>query len=397
MDKIPTPENTSGSASSDWVKVPVSSLRPGWVADRDIRLGADLLIAAGVAVTPGMLIQLKQRQIEHVQVHPQSELAYQSSESGTDDLTSLLASAHHLLEVHGVREAISRDKLDKAVNQIQSFFKVIELGQPVDFEEMRETVASLVDQFLANAHLAVKLLDLDSHDRYTYRHSINTGLLYLLVAKDWLNYDELCDVVFGAILHDLGKARIDVNIINKAGPLDDAEWALMRMHPLWSYEQLRDSGASTAAMSVARSHHERLDGKGYPDQLAGDQIDRYARLAAICDVYDALTTKRSYKRKLDFAFAIDVIIQGCGIHFDHGIVNSFIRRIGRYPVGSFVRLSTGEIAIVVRTNEHAVNRPVVSRVLEKDGTIRSAGEALDLSSRTEFHIAGVVGSRESSA
>lgn len=380
-----------------WIKVPLTAIRPGWTVDRDIYSGTERLLSAGVAVTSSMLIALKQRNIEFVEVHPKSELAYTAKPEESDALADLLSSVQQLHEMHGIQQAIPQAQLEQAVNQIHSFFESIELGQAVDFNDVRETINGLVDQFLSNAHLAIKLLDLDSHDRYTYRHSINAGLLYLLVARNWLDYAELCGVVFGAVLHDLGKARINVDIINKPGPLNDSEWQVMRQHPVWSSELLIDSGANQAAISVARSHHERMDGQGYPDGLAQQHIDRYARLAAVCDVYDALTTKRSYKRKMDFAYAIDVLVQGCGTQFDAEIVNQFIRRVGRYPVGSFVRLSTGEIAIVTRTNEGAISRPEVSRVIDKQGQIRKTGERLNLQTSPELLITGIIPTPESLA
>jgi HD-GYP domain-containing protein (c-di-GMP phosphodiesterase class II) len=163
------------------------------------------------------------------------------------------------------------------------------------------------------------------------------------------------------------------------------------MHTIWSAELLTDVGASPDVISVARSHHERLDGRGYPDGLTADQLTRWAKLATVCDVYDALTTKRSYKHKMDFAKAIDIIVQDCGKAFDANIANAFIRKIGRYPVGSFVWLSTGEAAIVISVTESAVSRPIVSRVLNADLTMREESERLDLREHPEMHITGLVG------
>jgi HD-GYP domain-containing protein (c-di-GMP phosphodiesterase class II) len=372
------------------VRVSVSLLRPGWVVDRDIFSGTQLLLAAGTVISPQMLISLRQRNIEWLDVRQDSELAMTQPPEPSDALTALLASSRDLHLAHGIRQAVPELQMEQAATQMEEFFGEVELGRPVNFDEIRRTVLDLMDQFLAHSDLAIKLLDLDRTDRYTYRHSINVGLLFLLVAKDWFPYGELADVVFGAVLHDLGKARVGSTIINKPGPLTDEEWQLMHMHPIWSYELLKEAGATYDALAVARSHHERLDGKGYPDGLRGDQLAQSARLAAICDVYDALTTKRSYKAKMDFALAIDIIIQGCGSHFDSEVANQFIRRVGRYPVGSFVRLSSGEVAIVVRVNEQAVSRPVVSRVLDSDGTVRRDGEELDLVEVLDKHITGVI-------
>jgi putative nucleotidyltransferase with HDIG domain len=372
------------------ITVPLSALQPGWVVDRDIYFGSVPLLAAGVSITTEILSNLRRRNIGVVEVRRDSALAFAAQPLHSDKLTALLSRARDLHEIHGVRQAIPEPELEQATDQIASFFEEIEKGQAVDLTEMRETVASLVDQFLTRTDLAVKLLDLDRFDRYTYRHSINVGLLFMVVARDWGTYDELIEAVFGAILHDMGKAKVGSAIINKEGPLDDAEWVVMKRHPVWSAEMLVEAGALPSAISVVRWHHERLDGTGYPDGLSAGQIDRHARLAAICDVYDALTTRRSYKQKMDFARAIGIIIRGCGKHFDTDVAHQFIRRIGRYPVGTFVRLSSGEVAVVLRVNEHAISRPVVSRVTDAAGNERTLGEVLDLSQDSEHHIVEIL-------
>lgn len=376
------------------ILVPTSSLQPGWIVDRDIYHDATRLLAAGVTITPQILQTLKGRGIELIEVRADSALATGAPLDGSDALTALLGRSKQICEQHGVRQAIPEQQLEQAVDQIADFFGEIETGQRVNLAEVRETVIGLISQFLANSDLAVKLLDLDSFDRYTYRHSINVGLLFMMVARDWVNEHDLIELVFGAVLHDVGKAKVGAAIINKEGPLDDDEWAIIRKHTLWSAEMLAEAGAEQQAISIARWHHEKIDGSGYPDRLSGDQIDRYARLAAVCDVYDALTTRRSYKQKMDFARAIDIIIRGCGAHFDPGVAHEFIRRVGRYPAGTFVKLNTGETAVVLRANDASISRPVVSRVIDANGFERAEAEELDLSQDQSRHIVEILASHE---
>jgi HD-GYP domain-containing protein (c-di-GMP phosphodiesterase class II) len=379
------------------VSVPVSSLEPGLIVDRDIFSGAQRLLAAGALITPELLKTLQKRGIEYLEVRADSALAkrFFKPDAESDGLTTLLSRHKALYAQHGLEQAIPEEDLEQAVDQITGFFGEIEKGQSIDLNDMRHTVTSLVSQFLERSNLAVKLLDLDQFDRYTYRHSINAGLLFMMVSKDWGTEDDLVDMAFGAVLHDLGKARVGAAIINKEGPLTDEEWEIMRKHPGWSADLLKEADAAAPAISIARWHHEKIDGTGYPDHLSGNEIDRYARLAAVCDVYDALTTKRSYKQKMDFARAIDIIIRGCGKHFDPEIAHQFIRRIGRYPVGTFVKLNTAEIAVVLRANEHAISRPVVSRVLDASGNELTAAEELDLSKDFSRHITDMIMTPES--
>jgi len=362
------------------------------MVDRDIIVDHNVLVAAGVTITPKMIESFRRRGIDEIEVSRDSELADALVEREPEDpVTTLLSRTGEIYAQHNLELAIPPEVLEDATDQVEGFFTELEMGQEVDMDVARGVVNNLVSIFSSRANLAVKLLDLDSFDRYTYRHSINVGLLMMLVMQDWVeNQEELEDLVFGAVLHDMGKAKVGADVINKPGKLTDEEWDLMRKHPIWSAEMLSEAEASPNAIGIARSHHERLDGTGYPNGLDAAELNCFSRLSAICDVYDALTTKRSYKAKMDFAKAIDIILQGCGTHFDPEVAHEFIRRVGRYPVGTFIKLSSGEIAVVLRTNERAINRPVVSRVVAADGRQIETGEELNLAIRPDLYITQVV-------
>lgn len=372
------------------VKLSVSELTAGSLVDRDIYADRALLIAAGVTLSAGMIESFKRRGITEIEIAHDSALVSGAQAAPATPLDSILAAVHEVYQQHNVDTMLSAKVMDHATSQVEELFQGIALGQTVEHEKMRDLSRQLVALFASRTKLAVKLLDLDQHDRYTYHHSVNVGMLFMLVASEWAaSQGELEELVYGAMLHDLGKARVGLEIINKPGKLTEEEWTVMRQHPLWSAEMLLEAQAGPVAVSIARWHHERLDGQGYPDGLKGPELDRFVRLSTICDVYDALTTTRSYKPKMDFAKAINIILQGCGRQFDPEIAHEFIRRVGRYPVGSFVTLSSGEIAVVLSINEDAINRPVVSRVLNADGSRRSVGEELDLTEAAEIYITGL--------
>lgn len=371
------------------ISVSVGHLKPGWQVDHDIFADRVVLVTAGTVITERMIDAFHRRGIEQVDVSEYSSLA-QYALSGHEEhsaLSAMLKDPMAAYEHHQIEMAIPAEELEELAQELESFFEEIELGQNVDYKKVRGIVHDLVTMFSERLQYAVKLLDLDRFDRYTYRHSLNVGMLFMLVASDWVDSrEELEELVFGTVLHDAGKARVGHEIINKPGKLTDEEWETMRMHPIWSAEVLADAGASDDAISIARSHHERVDGRGYPDKLPAMELSHYVRLSSICDVYDALTTKRSYKKKMDFAKAIDIILQGCGSQFDPRVAHEFIRRVGRYPVGSFVRLSSNEVAVVVRVNESAITRPVVSRVMRANGDFTPYAEELDLASQDSLYI-----------
>lgn len=378
------------------VRVPIENLKIGQVTDSDIYAGSSLLLAKGAQVTNQLLGVLKRRNLSFIEVSEESELASKGDGAASlNPLSKLLANAGDVYSQHNLKFAIPQEMLEEATDELEGFFNEIESGEIVDINGMRPMASMIVKQLSENPDAAIKLLDLDKFDRYTYRHSLNVGMLYAMIAQDWCDpEEEYMDQVFGALMHDLGKAKVGRDIINKKGKLTEEEWKTMRMHPVWSAEMLEEGGASPVAVSIARDHHERLDGSGYARGLSGREINKYARLAAVADVYDALTTKRSYKAKMDFGKAINIIIKDSGSFFDPKITHMFIKRVGRFPLGTFVKLSTGGVAIVVKINEHAVSCPVVSRVLDPIGIVLDQPEHLDLSKVTDITITSIVVSPE---
>ncbi len=375
------------------VRIPIDMLAVGWVCDHDLYSGYNLLLAKGTIIDQQILLLLKRRNITHIEISPNSELAafLQDETEEHDPLFDLLYSAAEVYLEHNVMSAVPERVLKDAADHLETFFVQFENGELIDVNELRPVVNQLVAEFIARPQFAIKLLDLDFSDKYTYYHSINVSLLYMLVAQDWCkSEDQLCDLAFGAVLHDIGKAKVGSRILNKPTPLTDEEWAIMRKHPVWAAQMLADADCSLEVMSIAMSHHERLDGSGYPYGLKGKDIDRYARLAGVCDMYDAATTSTFYRKKQNFALAVDDIIKACGTIFDPDIAHHFIQRIGLYPLGTFVRVSTGEVAVVLRHNPHAFSRPVVSRVMDTNGNRINHREELDLSRTDGMYVTGVI-------
>ena len=148
------------------------------------------------------------------------------------------------------------------------------------------------------------------------------------------------------LLHDIGKAQANLHILNKPGALTDDEFAHMKRHPVVGYELLKHSIDDEAVLDACLHHHERLDGLGYPDRLQGDAITELARMNAICDVYDAITSNRPYKHGWSPAVALQRMAQWCNGHLDQRLFSAFVKALGVYPIGSLVRLNNGELAVV---------------------------------------------------
>jgi len=223
-------------------------------------------------------------------------------------------------------------------------------NEGADITDAVWTVEQLLEKVLLQPGASLLLSTLKTHDEYTFYHSINTCLLALTVGQAiGLATDQLVELGVGALLHDLGKIRVPVEIIQYPGRLDDAMWVEIKRHPHEGAQSiLAGSGAGQEiAALVALEHHVRYDLCGYPQVARRDKLHLYSRITSICDVYDALTTRRAYKRALTPAAALKIIMEGSGTQLDPDLVNIFIAILGIFPAGSLLRLDTGEVAVVV--------------------------------------------------
>ncbi|MDC6684580.1 HD-GYP domain-containing protein, partial [Leclercia adecarboxylata] len=157
------------------------------------------------------------------------------------------------------------------------------------------------------------------------------------------------DAGLAGLLHDIGKIAIPPEVLNKPGALTDAEFRHVIVHPQAGHDILTgDSSMRDIALDVFLHHHERMDGTGYPHKLAGEGISLFARMGAICDVYDAVTSDRPYKKAWEAAYAVQRMVEWRGNHFDPMVFNAFVKSVGIYPVGSLVRLRSGRLAVVMQ-------------------------------------------------
>ncbi len=181
----------------------------------------------------------------------------------------------------------------------------------------------------------------------------------------------------GGLMHDLGKAAIPLDILNKPGQLSDAEFDIIRRHPSLGAAMLREGGVDEAVQSVARHHHEKYDGSGYPDRLRGRGIPLLARMGAVCDIYDAVTSERVYKAPWNPAEAMRRMAGWKG-HFDRPVFEAFVKTVGIYPIGSLVRLESRRLAVVVAPGADSLLTPRVEAFFSLDAGGPCPCERLDL-------------------
>ena len=268
----------------------------------------------------------------------------------------------------------------KAKQAVVAMFSEARLGRAVDSERAQSLVQEISDSITRNPGALISLARLKTADDYTYMHSVAVCALMVALARQLqLDDDQARLAGMAGLLHDLGKAAIPLEILNKPGKLTDQEFAVVRSHSVKGFQMLKEGGNVPAAvLDACLHHHEKVDGSGYPRKLRGDSISVIARMTAICDVYDAVTSDRPYKRAWDPAEALRRMAEWTNDHFDASIFQAFVKSIGIYPVGSLVRLASGRIGVVTEQAPAALTMPVVKVFFSTKSDLRIPPERVDL-------------------
>lgn len=274
---------------------------------------------------------------------------------------------------------------------IAEFMQKAAKGEALDIISVKQSVAECVNSVLYFPDALMWLTQLKNKDEYAVQHSLNVCILsvafgrYLNLPEITLNNLGLC-----AMMMDIGKVKISTTLLNKPMPLTDAEMNIMRSHTTLGYEILKSTdGISLSAMNVALTHHERLDGKGYPRQLKRGEIPDFSKMVAIADIYDSLTSNRANHKARTHLEAINLLTNFSGKHVDATFVIKFIESLGVYPPGSAVQLSNGAIAIVIEVNPQAKLRPKVIIILDEEQNFIMQEKILDLAKNPMDKYGGI--------
>ena len=324
----------------------------------------------GVLLTKG--VELKELYVEKLRNHGVSEVYLE------DDISA---------GVH-VHDVIHDQTRNEAVVLAKNTMLNYNFSASFDVENVKIMVNSIIDELLGNDDILYHLSEIKSVDDYTFEHSVNVCILSLITGIG-LGFDisRLRELGTGAMLHDIGKLCISQEILKKPSQLTVDEFEEIKKHTVFGYEILKKSErVSLVSAYIAFGHHERFDGSGYPLQLKNENIQLCARIAAVADVYDALTSDRVYRKKLRPNEVYEYITSLGANHFDPRVIESFVKYVTIYPIGTGVLLNTRERALVIQPNKNLPTRPVVRIVYDDKMKKQTILREVDHSVQTNIFI-----------
>lgn len=347
-------------------RIRVEDLKPDMIIARSIYSGdSHILLHAGMVLTPDSIRRLYEIGI-----------------------TSVYIQQEDLIETTPIQDVISEETRLETIRMVKLSFVNLEIHLKLNLGKLKSLVDNIIDELLTNDHVLVQLSDIRAFDDYLFAHSVNVCVLSIMTGIT-LVYERqhLMELGVGALLHDIGKTRVDAEILNKPDDLTRDEFEEVKRHTEYGFEILREYQEVTLLSAhIAYQHHERWDGQGYPRGLCGREIHEYARIVAVADVYDALLADRPYRPSYTVSQALTILERMSGIYLDPECVTALITNIAVYPIGSLVEISTGYIGIVVNTNKETPTRPVVKMLMDNNGRRLSRPHEIDLSQLSTIMI-----------
>lgn len=321
------------------IKKSTNELKPGMVLSEDVdslRSGA-ILVTKNTVLNKKIIKRIHNYGIRYVYIYSEDNMPQEISNNSLE-----------------IKYEILSDKMENV-------FADIKIGKKIILTEINEEVNELVDEVLKNDNILGRIRELEEKDDYTFNHSLNVSMLATMLGK-WLGYSmkQIKQLALTGLFHDIGKLKVPDNIINKPGELTELEFGKIKEHPIYGYNILKETvGISNNISLGVLQHHEREDGSGYPLGLKGNEIHEYAKIIAVCDTYDAITSNRVYKPKSSPFFAAEILEEKSFTVLEPRITRIFLDKIAGFYVGCTVLLSNGQEGDIVYIHPQAPTKAIV--------------------------------------
>lgn len=281
---------------------------------------------------------------KHAQIIAQQEQSGVASPSASLDDERVKASKIH----------------SEALNLLGDVMAKVQTGTAIDIDQVEDIAEDIIASVYRNENALACMSRIRDKDAYLLEHSLNVGILLSILGKSMgFDHDSIRKLAVGGMLHDVGKIQVPDTVLHKPGKLEASEWEEMKRHVVYGEQYLKGMDLDPDVVSICAQHHERLDGTGYPNALAESDISLFGRMAAVCDVYDAITADRVYHQGMTPSVAMKRLVEWSDHHLDRKLVYQFIRAMSIYPIGTVVELNTEQLGIVVTPNKVRQAEPIV--------------------------------------
>ena len=348
-------------------KISLANLQPGMVVAKNIYdADANLLLSKDIVLTERYIKRLQTMSLAAIYIatkDPHNNIIYP--------------------------EDILREQTRlKAIKSVGETFQKCLCKKKLDVDAVNEVTSDIIDEIMQSKTRMIQLTNIMSFDEYTFAHSVNVcAISTLLGVISGYSPKRLNELALGAILHDIGKIKVPLPILNKKGKLTDEEMDVMRKHSEFGFDLLRStSHLSVVPMHVAFQHHENFNGTGYPRGLKQSRIHEYARIVAIADVYDAITTDRPYQKARTPHQAYEIMLADSGNKFDTSLLEVFFENLAIFPVGSFVLLNNNFYAMVIEVPEGLSFTPIIKVIAKPNKSFLKEDLYIDLKEYASIYI-----------
>ncbi|WP_425449675.1 HD-GYP domain-containing protein [Dethiothermospora halolimnae] len=320
----------------------ITDLKPGMILERDVEKkdSGITILSSGTVLNKRSIMKMRNLEVENVHIFEKKE-----RNEGivlTDDEEF-------------------KEKYDILSNKTQDILNNAKLGKKIIISEISDSVNDVIDGIIDNNNILKRLRQLEEDDEYIFKHSMNVLMLATMIGK-WLKYSkrELKQLSLAALLHDIGKVKIPNNILNKPGKLTEKEFDIIKKHTIHGFNILNDTvGISKSVALGALQHHERIDGSGYPLKVKSEKIHEFAKIIAVCDIFNAMTSERVYKHKESPFKVAEHISRSSFEKLDPRVSSVFLDNISKFYVGNVVKLNNGEIGEIILVHRQMPTRPIV--------------------------------------